>query len=101
MTLLNMFGAPIAPTAPAQAPAQAPAPRLTLVTPPVARMTMPALTAILTPLTANPKRPGTAAYDCTALYDARPTVADYLDLAGERGRENLLYDIKRGIVRAD
>lgn len=91
MSLLNMYGAPLAPTAPAQAPAQAPA----------GRATLPPLTAALTPLTANPKRLGTAAYKCTALYAARPTVADYLALAGERGRENLLYDIKRGIVRAD
>lgn len=98
MALLNMFGNLIAPTAPT-APAQAP--RIHLTAPPAGRMTMPPMTAILTPLVANPKRPGTAAYSCTALYAARPTVADYLALAGERGRENLLYDIKRGIVRAD
>lgn len=96
--LLNAYGAPLNPApapAPAATPAPAPAPAAR-----AARAALPPLTATLTPTGPNPKRPGTAAYAATALYAGGPTVAAYLKAAGPRGRENLLYDLKRGYVTA-
>ena len=84
--------APTAPTAAEPAPTEAPAPKLFAGGVP--------LTATISYLAPNPKKPGSAAHARYALYPAvGATLADALK-AGVR-RNDFLYDVRKGYLKVE